>query len=165
MVVNKKINVTKILVEQIRVFKNFKTGKTSFWDIISFIAYLFLLSSCLVLLFNFDISDDMSAILTSVFSLVFTILFAFAEILISKKDSDKRIEKQIVNETFVSIITSSILSLFSVILLIAEMNICLPLLSEIITVLILSLAIITTMLLLLIIKRTFIIYMDGNSEK
>ena len=62
--------------------------------------------------------DTAAETLTTVFSLIFTILFGFAVILMGKRESANRIEKIIIEENFVSIISATVLSLIATIMLI-----------------------------------------------
>ena len=89
---------------------------------------------------------------------MFTVLFGFAAILVGKLDSNNEIEQQVVGETFVSIMTSNILSLNSAVLSIAIIITNHEITSLIISVFIYSFSFMIIMLLLMISKRTFIIY-------
>lgn len=60
--------------------------------------------------------DTVAETLTTVFSLIFTIPFGFATILMEKSESANRIEKIIIEETFVSIISATVLSLIATIM-------------------------------------------------
>ena len=142
---NKKVRVLPVLIKQLQVFKNAKTNKISVWDIICFIFFPIALAVLIAFGFECVIDDDLSGVLTTVFAFVFTVLFGFAAILVGKLDSNNEIEKQVVGETFVSIMITNnetaglVLSIF-----------------------IYSLSFIIIMLLLMISKRTFIIYCSNK---
>lgn len=167
MLLNRKINVAKVFLEQLKVFKNNKTKKISLWDIISFIVCPILLSLIMVGWHDFYINRELAQILTTAFSLIFTLLLAFETILVSKKNSNNDIEREVINQTFVSAVSASIFALFGIILSISIMFISNTFALKISTLFILILSFMTIMLLLMIIKRTFRIFMkdDINKEK
>ena len=107
---------------------------------------------------NVCIDDTLGGILTTVFSLVFTVLFGFAAIIVGKLDSKNDLEKKVVQETFVSIMTATILSLISVICSIIAIKIDIDWGNSLVSVIVFAVSIMTVMLLLLVSKRTFIIY-------
>ena len=113
---NKKVRILSVLIKQLQVFKNAKTDKISVWDIVCFIFFPIVLSVIITFGFGSIIDDTLAGVLTTVFAFVFTVLFGFAAILVGKLDCDNEIEKQVVGETFVSIMTSNILSLIAYIL-------------------------------------------------
>ena len=100
--------------------------------------------------------------MTTVFAFVFTGLFGFAAILVGKLDCDNEIEKQVVGETFVSIMTSNILSLIASILSIAIIITGDEKEKLILTICVYSFSFMIIMLLLMISKRTFIIYCENK---
>jgi hypothetical protein len=161
---NKKVRIFSVLVEQLQVFKNAKTDKFSFWDFMCFIIMPVGLAVVIVYGVEVVVDDELAGILTTVFSLVFTVLFGFAAILVGKIDSKNPIEKQVVEETFVSIISATLLSLISVILSIIVITINSTTTLPIFSLFIFSISFITVMLLLLIIKRTFIVYSNGKNK-
>jgi Mg/Co/Ni transporter MgtE len=93
---------------------------------------------------------------------MFTLLFAFEAILVNKKDSENATEREVIKETFVSIMSACILSLVATILSIIIVYVGIDWLIKIITVVILALSFIMIMLLLLIIKRTFKVYIRSD---
>jgi len=155
---NKKVRVLPLLTNQLKVFKNAKTNKISPWDIICFIVLPIALAILIVLGFDCVVDNNLAGVLTTVFAFVFTVLFGFAAILVGKLDSNNEIEQQVVGETFVSIMTSNILSLNSAVLSIAIIITNHEITSLIISVFIYSFSFMIIMLLLMISKRTFIIY-------
>lgn len=159
---NKKVQVLPVLMKQLQVFKNARTNKISIWDIICFIFLPIVLAVLIAFGFECVIDDNLAGVLTTVFAFVFTVLFGFAAILVGKLDSNNEIEKQVVGETFVSIMTSNILSLISSVLSIAIIITNNETAGLVLSVFIYSLSFIIIMLLLMISKRTFIIYCSNK---
>ena len=112
---------------------------------------------------NCGVDEKLAGILTTVFSLTFTVLFGFSAIIIGKIKSTNTIEKQVAQETFVSIVSATLLSLTAAILSILSMKIRNINYVEIISLIIYSISIITIMFLLLITKRTFAIYTKNTN--
>lgn len=83
---NAKVRVFSVLVNQIKVFKNAKTEKLSWWDIVCFIIMPICLAIILTIGFRCIIDDDLASVLTTVFAFVFTVLFGFAAILCFLQD-------------------------------------------------------------------------------
>ena len=73
--------------------------------------------------FESPVDKNLAGVLTTVFAFVFTVLFGFAAILVGKMDGSNGIEKRVVGETFVSIVTSTILSLIAAVLYIVIIKI------------------------------------------
>lgn len=71
------------------------------------------LSLIVALVFDVAITTEVASAFTTIFSIIFTILFGFATILVGRISSTNVIEKQIVSETFVSIISASLLALIA----------------------------------------------------
>lgn len=160
---NKKVRVYPILLEQIRVFKNAKTKKISPWDIVCFLIFPILLACIITLKMQLNIDEKLAEVFTTVFSLIFTILFGFAAILVGKMDSKSEIERQVVGETFISIVSATLLSLLSAALSVVLLKATDPRTVQILSVCVYSLSLIIVMLLLLITKRTFVIYNKSMS--
>lgn len=159
---NKKVRILSVLIKQLQVFKNAKTDKISVWDIVCFIFFPIILSIIITFGFGSIIDDTLAGVLTTVFAFVFTVLFGFAAILVGKLDCDNEIEKQVVGETFVSIMTSNILSLIASILSIAIIITGDEKAKLILTICVYSFSFMIIMLLLMISKRTFIIYCENK---
>ena len=162
---NRKVRLFSLLKEQLLVFKNYKTKKVSLWDCFCFLASPVIASLIFVFKLNFTIDDDLANLLTTVFSVIFTVLFGFAAIMISKIESPNKIEKQVAEETFVSIVSATILSLLvavaSIVLTQMDVHLCCQIMSAIV----LALSLIIIMLILLITKRTFLLYVDNKIDK
>ena len=161
---NPKVNIIKFLIKQLSVFKN--DEKISVWDLVCFIVAPIVLAILLVFILGYDISNSVASVLTTVYAFVFTVLFGFAAVLVGKIDSKNELEKQVTEETFVSVLTSNILSLINAIASIILLNInedseCVR---NLVSAIIYSISFITIMLLLMITKRTFIIYCDKKKK-
>ena len=161
---NKKVRLSALLLNQFKVFKNAKTGRISSWDIICFIIFPIVLSLIITIEFNNMVSDILAGVLTTIFSFVFTILFGFVSILVGKLNSSNKIEKQVATETFVSIITTNILSLFSVIIAIAIIITKGRIVNMILSIFLYSFSFMILMLLMMISKRIFTIYNNISSK-
>jgi len=150
-------------MKQIHVFRNAKKNKISVWDIICFVVFPIILAAIISLGFGCVIDKNLAGVLTTVFAFVFTVLFGFAAILVGKMDSSNAIERKVVGETFVSIMTSNILSLLSAVLsitIIMEDGAA----NKVISMCIYSLSFMIIMLLLMISKRTFVIYCNNQKD-
>lgn len=159
---NKKVRVLPVLIKQLQIFKNANTNKISTWDIVCFIILPIVLAVLITIGLRYEIDNSLAEVLTTVFAFVFTVLFGFAAILVGKLDSNNEIEKQVVGETFVSIMTSNILSLVSAGLSIAIIITTNEITSLILSVFVYSMSFMIIMLLLMISKRTFIIYCNNK---
>lgn len=162
---NKKVRVFPVFMKQLQVFKNAKTNKISIWDIVCFIFLPIALAVLIAFGFGCVIDNDLAGVLTTVFAFVFTVLFGFAAILVGKLDSNNEIEKQVVGETFVSIMTSNILSLISAVLSIAIIITDNGIAGLVLSIFIYSFSFMIIMLLLMISKRTFIIYCSNKKSE
>lgn len=162
---NSKVRVFSVLVNQIKVFKNVKTEKLSWWDIVCFIIMPICLAIILTIGFRCIIDDDLASVLTTVFAFVFTVLFGFAAILVGKMESNNDIERKVVGETFVSIVSSTILSLLAAILSIIILETESEMAEKIISCVVYSFSFMIIMLLLMITKRTFLIYNDKDENE
>ena len=161
---NKKVRVFSVFIEQLQVFKNARTKRFSPWDFICFVVLPIGLAPVIVFGFQEMVDIELAGILTTVFSLVFTILFGFAAILVGKIDSKNSIEKQIVEETFISIVSATLLSLISVVLSIAIIKVKDTIILSMLSTVVSAISFMTVMLLLMIIKRTFIVYSDAKDK-
>lgn len=104
----------------------------------------------------------MAQLLTTVFSIVFTVLFGFAAVMVSKIDSTHKTEKQVAEETFVSIVSANLMSLIAAILSIVLTQTKSEIIVKISSVVLLGSSFIIILLLLLITKRTFFLYVDNK---
>ena len=160
---NRKVRLWSLLIEQIRVFRNDKKKKISLWDCICFLVFPMVISLIFVYKLGFTINNNLAELLTTVFSIVFTVLFGFAAIMISKIDSQNKTEKQVAEETFVSIVSSTILSLIAAVLSIVLTHVKSVICLQIISSGVITISLIIIMLLLLITKRVFLLYVDRKN--
>ena len=160
---NRKVRLWSLLIEQIRVFRNDKKKKISLWDCICFLVFPMVISLIFVYKLGFTINNNLAELLTTVFSIVFTVLFGFAAIMISKIDSQNKTEKQVAEETFVSIVSSTILSLIAAVLSIVLTQVKSVICLQIISSGVITISLIIIMLLLLITKRVFLLYVDRKN--
>lgn len=161
MLFNRKARVTQILAAQLRVFRNAKTRKTSIWDSICFIV----MPVIVAIIISFDLgweinSDTFTGILALILVLIATALeFMF---LARRTESNNKVKKQVMDETFVSILTSSVLSLFTAILSIVVLEIYDSIAKKILTACIYSAVFMIAMLILMILKRIFALFIDND---
>lgn len=159
---NRKVWLWAVLKEQIRVFRNAKKEKISLWDCLCFCVFPWVVSYICTCKLNFVIKEDLANLLTTVFSIVFTVLFGFAAVMVSKIDSENKTEKQVAEETFVSIVSATLMSLIAAILSIFLTQIESKMILKVISIGVLGSSLIIIMLLLLITKRTFFLYVDNK---
>ena len=114
--------------------------------------------------YGYIVDNELAGDLTTVFAFVFTVLFGFAAILVGKIDSKNAIERQVVEETFISIMTSNILSLLSAVISIIIIMTEDKIKSIVLSTIIYCLSFMIIMLLLMISKRTFVIYCSNKTE-
>ena len=112
---NRKVRLWAVLKEQIKVFKNAKKQRISLWDCLCFLVFPWVFSYICVYQLDFIIEEELAQLLTTVFSIVFTVLFGFAAVMVSKIDSTHKTEKQVAEETFVSIVSANLMSLIAAI--------------------------------------------------
>lgn len=159
---NRKVWLWAVLKEQISVFRNARKEKVSLWDCLCFFVFPWVVSYICTCKLNFVIKVDLAELLTTVFSIVFTVLFGFAAVMVSKIDSDNKKEKQVAEETFVSIVSATLMSLISAVLSILLTQIESEIILKITSIGLLGSSLVIIMLLLLITKRTFFLYIDNR---
>lgn len=159
---NKKVCLIQLFIRQIKVLKNDHTKKISIWDLMCFIVFPIAISALIVFGLHYQIDKDLANTLTTVFSLVFTILFGFAAVIMERSASENTKRKQVIGETFISIVTSTVLSLFAAVISIILTKINNGLMASILSFAVLILSLTIFMLLLMITKRTFVIYCDSE---
>lgn len=159
---NRKVWLWAVLKEQISVFRNAKKERVSLWDCLCFFVFPWVVSYICTCKLNFVIKVDLAELLTTVFSIVFTVLFGFAAVMVSKIDSDNKKEKQVAEETFVSIVSATLMSLISAVLSILLTQIESEIILKITSIGLLGSSLVIIMLLLLITKRTFFLYIDNR---
>lgn len=163
---NRKVRLFAVIKQQLRVFRDAKKNRFSIWDFLCFVAFPIVIGFLLSFGLNVTIDEKLASTLSTVFSLVFTVLFGFSTLIVGKLESKNELEKRIVGETFVSIVSSTLLSMISVVLSIVITEIENKAVLTTLSALTFGLSIIIVMLLLMTTKRTFIIYNDiSNSGK
>ena len=163
---NKKVRVFAVVVEQYKVFKNDRKGKISVWDICCFVVIPIALAAIIVFAIDKPVDVELANTLTTVFSLVFTILFGFIAILVGQIDDKKTddTEKQVIKETFVSIISATLLSLCGTVVSLIITQLTDSLTKSILSCVIYTISFVDVMLLLMTTKRVFIIYCERFKE-
>ena len=161
---NRKVRVFSVFRRQLQIFNDARKEKISVWDIICFLFFPICLAVIITIGFESPVDNNLAGVLTTVFAFVFTVLFGFAAILVGKMDGSNGIEKRVVGETFVSIVTSTILSLIAAVLSIVIIKIECETAVEVLSCIIYSISFMVVMLLLMITKRTFVIYCDKEES-
>lgn len=159
---NRKVRIAPVFGKFFSVLKNAKTNRFSFWDFVCFNVFPVVLSCIIVFGFDCVIDESLASVLTEVFATVFTVLFGFAAILAGKMESKNAIEKRVVNETFISIMTATLLALLSSVLSIVLIKTSNQILIYVFSLLVYSSSLIMLMDVLMISKRIFIIYSDNE---
>ncbi len=114
-VFNPKIQLARIFVEQFKVYKNDKTHKISLFDILSFL----IAPICIAILMSFSLPYEKVATsagtIMTVFSIVATLLLSFLALLVDKSTTNQK-EKEVIDQTFVTISVDIVYSIFVVLL-------------------------------------------------
>lgn len=161
-VFNPKVQLTKIFVEQFKVYTNDKTRKISPYDIVSFIVAPIVLSVIVALSLPYEEMSNASETIITVFSIVATLLLSFLALLVDKSTTNSK-EKEVVKQTFVTITVDIIYSIFVVVLFAIPYFIELNAIFEKIFVGVVSFLIIKILLnVFMILKRVFAVLNDGN---
>lgn len=157
---NRKTRVTQILAAQLRVFRNAKTRKTSIWDSICFVVMPVIVAIIISFALGWEInSDTFTGILALILVLIATALeFMF----LARRTESDNVKKQVMDETFVSILTSNVLSLFTAILSIVVLEVYDSIAKKILTACIYSAVLMIAMLILMILKRIFALFIDND---
>ena len=107
---NPKVQLTKIFVEQFKVYTNDKTRKISPYDIVSFIVAPIVLGVIVALSLPYEEMSKASETIITVFSIVATLLLSFLALLVDKSTTNSK-EKEVVKQTFVTITIDIIYSI------------------------------------------------------
>ena len=159
---NPKVQLTKIFVEQFKVYTNDKTRKISPYDIVSFIVAPIVLSVIVALSLPYEEMSKASETIITVFSIVATLLLSFLALLVDKSTTNSK-EKEVVKQTFVTITIDIIYSIFVVLLFAIPYFIGLSAIFEKIFVGIVAFLIIKILLnVFMILKRVFAVLSDGD---
>ena len=104
-------------------------------------------------------SDTFTGILALILVLIATALeFMF----LARRTESDNVKKQVMDETFVSILTSNVLSLFTAILSIVVLEVYDSIAKKILTACIYSAVLMIAMLILMILKRIFALFIDND---
>lgn len=114
-VFNPKIQLTRIFVEQFKVYKNDKTHKISMFDILSFLIAPICISILTSVSLSYEKVATSAGIIMTVFSIVATLLLSFLALLVDKSTTKQK-EKEVIDQTFVTISVDIVYSIFVVML-------------------------------------------------
>ena len=114
-VFNPKIQMTRIFVEQFKVYKNDKTHKISMFDILSFLIAPICISILTSVSLPYEKVATSAGTIMTVFSIVATLLLSFLALLVDKSTTNQK-EKEVIDQTFVTISVDIVYSIFVVML-------------------------------------------------
>lgn len=114
-VFNPKIQLTRIFVEQFKVYKNDKTHKISMFDILSFLIAPICISILTFVSLPYEKVATSAGTIMTVFSIVATLLLSFLALLVDKSTTNQK-EKEVIDQTFVTISVDIVYSIFVVML-------------------------------------------------
>lgn len=114
-VFNPKIQLTRIFVEQFKVYKNDKTHKISMFDILSFLIAPICISILTSVSLPYEKVATSAVTIMTVFSIVATLLLSFLALLVDKSTTNQK-EKEVIDQTFVTISVDIVYSIFVVML-------------------------------------------------
>ena len=114
-VFNPKIQLTRIFVEQFKVYKNDKTHKISMFDILSFLIAPICISILTSVSLPYEKVATSAGTIITVFSIVATLLLSFLALLVDKSTTNQK-EKEVIDQTFVTISVDIVYSIFVVML-------------------------------------------------
>ena len=161
---NPKVQLTKIFVEQFKVYKNDKTKKISPYDILSFLIVPIAFAVLVAFSLPYDKIISASDTIITVFSIVATLLLSFLALLVDKSTTNKT-EKELVKQTFVTITIDIIYSIFVVVLFAIPYFVDLNCVVKKIFVGLVAFLIIKILLnVFMILKRVFAVLSNGNGS-
>lgn len=171
--INPKAHLRGLLKKQLHIFYDVRKGKRKiYWfDLISFLLCPTVLSLAIVLGLKIVLSTESIGILLTIFSIFFSIIFSSFSFL-SGINTDKKLEKRVVNETTIVLFTESELSMFEIIVLLINYFLTSTESSEIkieewilitTSILCVFIAFLNLTLLLIVIKRVFVIKLSVQS--
>lgn len=114
-VFNPKIQLTRIFVEQFKVYKNDKTHKISMFDLLSFLIAPICISILTSVSLPYEKVATSAGTIMTVFSIVATLLLSFLALLVDKSTTNQK-EKEVIDQTFVTISVDIVYSIFVVML-------------------------------------------------
>lgn len=161
---NPKVQLTKIFLEQYKVYKNDKAKKISPYDILSFLVIPIALAILVAWSLPYDEMISASDTIITVFSIVATLLLSFLALLVDKS-TIKKTEKELVKQTFVTITIDIIYSIFVVVLFAIPYFVNLNRVFKKIFVGIIAFLIIKILLnVFMILKRVFAVLSNGDEK-
>lgn len=165
-VFNPKIQLTRIFVEQFKVYKNDKTHKISMFDILSFLIAPICISILTSVSLPYEKVATSAGTIMTVFSIVATLLLSFLALLVDKSTTNQK-EKEVIDQTFVTISVDIVYSIFVVMLFVLPDFIEFTDIIEKIFVCVVAFFIIKILLnVFMILKRVHAILSNaGNSKK
>lgn len=165
-VFNPKIQLTRIFVEQFKVYKNDKTHKISMFDILSFLIAPICISILTSVSLPYEKVATSAGTIMTVFSIVATLLLSFLALLVDKSTTNQK-EKEVIDQTFVTISVDIVYSIFVVMLFVLPDFIEFTDIIEKIFVSVVAFLIIKILLnVFMILKRVHAILSNaGNSKK
>ena len=165
-VFNPKIQLTRIFVEQFKVYKNDKTHKISMFDILSFLIAPICISILTSVSLPYEKVATSAGTIMTVFSIVATLLLSFLALLVDKSTTNQK-EKEVIDQTFVTISVDIVYSIFVVMLFVLPDFIEFTDINEKIFVGVVAFLIIKILLnVFMILKRVHAILSNaGNSKK
>lgn len=165
-VFNPKIQLTRIFVEQFKVYKNDKTHKISMFDILSFLIAPICISILTSVSLPYEKVATSAGTIMTVFSIVATLLLSFLALLVDKSTTNQK-EKEVIDQTFVTISVDIVYSIFVVMLFVLPDFIEFTDIIEKIFVGVVAFLIIKILLnVFMILKRVHVILSNtGNSKK
>lgn len=156
--INPKTRLLRVIVEQIKIYKNDRTGKYYFPDFLSFI--ITPMGIALIVASNLPLSTivNHAETIVTVFSLLTTLPLSFLALFIDKLLQSQK-EKEIAKETFVSITLDIIYFMLVIAIIIVSAFINVSAMTERMIVAIISFFVIKIALnILMILKRVFSIW-------
>ena len=162
---NPKVQLTKIFVEQFKVYKNDKTKKISPYDILSFLIVPIAFGVLVAFLLPYDKIISASDTIITVFSIVATLLLSFLALLVDKSTTNKT-EKELVKQTFVTITIDIVYSIFVVLLFAITYFVDFNCVVKKIFIGLVAFLIVKILLnVFMILKRVFSVLSNSNSEE
>ena len=163
-VFNPKIRLWKVFSDQIKVYRNDQKKRVSFWDICSFLIAPLGLSILVAMSLPYEKVEKSSNMVITVFSIIATILLSFLALLIDKGTNGSK-EKEVAQQTFVTITIDIIYSILVVLLFVLPEFIAFACWGEKIFVGIVTFLIVKILLnILMILKRVYAILSNSDTE-
>ncbi|SMC16184.1 hypothetical protein [Mycoplasmopsis agassizii] len=155
-------------MDQFKVFVKYndqnEKQKISWRDLIGFILFPLVTSSALVWGFEFTFSIEVANLLTTFFSIIFTVLFGVSSVLLVRTNSNNKIERKAIMETFTSVVNAMLLLIFSTVLLVVYVSqYGQVIINKIISNIVISFSITSLLLILLATKRIYISFKESNT--